>query len=952
MDNEDKVLQAMENKEEYLEHYGTPRHSGRYPWGSGKNPQRSKNLSVRNKELKKQGVSEKQRAAMLGYLDDKGEGSINKLRAAISIADKAIEQETYTTIMKLYNKGYSKSEIGRRIGRNESVVRKYINRGLTSRTKALDSCVDILTKHMTGNTDYLDVGKGSEIYFGVRPDALNTALEVMRKKGYEVYTIPIEQLGTREKTNTKVLVPKGVTRADVFKNLDKIKPPQSTGEYVDKDTGNVEKLHDPVSINPDRVKIRYKEEGGIDKDGVMEIRPGVKDLDLKNSRYLQARIEVGGTHYLKGMAMYGDEKDFPPGVDIIFNTNKSSDIPKMGPGDKSVLKAIKDDIDPLNRFGALIDRQNDWVDENGKKHEGAVNIVRSEGQWTEWSNTIASQMLGKQRPSLAKQQLNIDFKRREDEFKEIMSLENETIKKHLLESFSDDCDGASVHLKAAAFPRQGYHVILPLPGLKENEIYAPNYKDGEKVVCIRYPHGGIFEIPELTVNNRTLNGKRFIGKNAKDAVGINPRVAERLSGADFDGDTVLVIPNNDGKIKTKDELPGLKGFDSKIYKKGDNEVPTKGHFDTQKEMGMVSNLIMDMTLQGADWDEIAAATRHSMVVIDAEKHNLDAKRSFVDNDIQHLKDLYQRKEDPTKPGGGASTLLTRAKSEARVPERKQAYTLKDPKTGEYIVKDGIEVATGKKAYRETGRKYPEYKKNPDGTLYKDANGNVVIKGYKLAEEKSTKMAETDDARTLMSGPNHEGYEMERIYADYANRCKALANQARKEMVQIKEPRKDPVAAKIYAKEVEALKAKVLVAQKNAPLERLAQRKGNIYIQNLIADDPSLKTNEKKDTLKKEKGKALQRARREVGAKKKMIELTDAEWEAVQARAISPSLLREIVANADVDKLKNRAMPRAVKNITPATAAKIKAYANNGRTQAEIAEALGISTTTVSKILSE
>ena len=951
MDLEEKVLEAIENKEEYLEHYGTPRHSGRYPWGSGKNPQRSKDLATRNKELKKKGYTEKQRAAILGYLDDKNEGSINKLRAAISIADKAKEQETYTMVMKLKQKGYSNSEIGRRIGRNESVVRKYLKRGLTSRTKALDSCVDILSKQMAGNNDYLDVGKGSEIYFGVKSQALNTALEIMRKKGYEVHTVYVDQLGTKDKTLTRVLVPKGITKADVYKNLDKIKPPQATGEYVDEDTGEIVKLHAPKSINPDRVAVRYSEEGGIDKDGVMEIRRGVPDLDLGQSHYVQARIEVGGTHYLKGMATYGEDKDFPDGVDIIFNTNNKKGTPKMGEKNNTVLKPIKDDPDPLNRFGALIDRQNDYVDAEGNKHEGLVNIVRSEGDWTEWSNTIASQMLGKQRPSLAKQQLTKDYKNREDEFKEIMSLENETIKKEMLRSFSDECDSASVHLKAAAFPRQGYHVILPLPGLSENEIYAPNYNQGEKVVCVRYPHGGIFEMPELTVNNNVRTAKKIIGEHAKDAVGINPRVAERLSGADFDGDTVLVIPNNDGKIKTKEALDGLKGFDSKIYKKGPNEQETKGHFDTQKEMGMISNLIMDMTLAGADWDEIARATRHSMVVIDAEKHNLDAGRSFNDNNVQELKDLYQRKEDPTKPGGGASTLLTRAKSEARIPERKQAYTLKDPETGEYIIKDGIEVATGKKAYRDTNRTYAEYKKNKDGTYVRDENGKPIVKGYKKAETVVTKMEIAEDARELMSGPNHEGYEMERIYAEYANKCKALGNQARKAMVNIVEPKKDPTAAKVYAKEVDSLRDKVMRAQKNAPLERYAQRKGNVYIQNLIEDDPSLKTNEKKDTLKKEKGKALQRARREVGAKKKMIVVSDAEWEAIQARAVSPSLLSEIIENADIDELKNRAMPRKQRPVSINIEAKIKAYASKGRTQAEIAEALGVSTSTVSKVLS-
>lgn len=44
-------------------------------------------------------------------------------------------------------------------------------------------------------------------------------------------------------------------------------------------------------------------------------------------------------------------------------------------------------------------------------------------------------------------------------------------------------------------------------------------------------------------------------------------------------------------------------------------------------MGVISNLITDMTLRGADEKELARAVKHSMVVIDAEKHGLDYKRS-------------------------------------------------------------------------------------------------------------------------------------------------------------------------------------------------------------------------------------------------------------------------------------------------------------------------------------
>ena len=43
-----------------LYHYGTPRHSGRYPWGSGKDPyQRNKSLKSTIDNLRKQGLTDK-----------------------------------------------------------------------------------------------------------------------------------------------------------------------------------------------------------------------------------------------------------------------------------------------------------------------------------------------------------------------------------------------------------------------------------------------------------------------------------------------------------------------------------------------------------------------------------------------------------------------------------------------------------------------------------------------------------------------------------------------------------------------------------------------------------------------------------------------------------------------------------------------------------------------------
>ena len=53
--------------EDILMHYGTKKHSGRYPWGSGKNPyQHSGDFLSRFESLRKQGLSEKEIADEIG----------------------------------------------------------------------------------------------------------------------------------------------------------------------------------------------------------------------------------------------------------------------------------------------------------------------------------------------------------------------------------------------------------------------------------------------------------------------------------------------------------------------------------------------------------------------------------------------------------------------------------------------------------------------------------------------------------------------------------------------------------------------------------------------------------------------------------------------------------------------------------------------------------------------
>src|SRR5690606_36667189 len=415
----------------------------------------------------------------------------------------------------------------------------------------------------------------------------------------------------------------------------------------------------------------------------------------------------------------------PDGVDLLFNTNKKR--ADLGSNPLNAMKAMKDD--PDNPFGSMV-RQRHYIDKDGNRQLSAMNIVNEEGNWDDWSRTLSSQMLSKQSPALIRQQLDISFAKKQAEFDEIMSLTNPAVRKKLLESFADDVDASAVHLKAAALPRQRTQVILPINSLKDNEIYAPNFRNGEKVVMVRYPHGGIFETPVLTVNNRNPEARRSLldeRGHARDPLGINSKVAARLSGADFDGDTVLVIPNNSKTVRTSPPLAALKDFDPQQAYPGYEGMKRMSPRTKQLKMGDVSNLITDMTIKGAPQSEIARAVKHSMVVIDAEKHNLNWKQSEIDHGIPELKRKYQARPDGSP--GGAATLISRASSEIRVPNRKPRPASEG---------GPIDRATGKKVYV------------PTGETYTDKSGRTVTKKFK-----STRMAETDDAHTLSSGTPQE-----------------------------------------------------------------------------------------------------------------------------------------------------------------------------------------------------
>ncbi len=885
----------MADDADELFHYGVLRRSGRYPWGSGQDDeQHSRSLLGHVNDLKKQGVPEKTIAEGLGL-------TTTELRAQYTIARNIKTNADIAQAVRLKEKRMSNVAIGQRMNIPESSVRGLLKASQSDKRKILSSTSELL-KSKIDATHYLDVGSGTENHLGISATRLAAAVTILRQQGYELHNIQVNQLGTGNKTTVKVLSPPGTKYVDIVKNPDRI---GTVAAYSEDGGRTYLGIEPPRSVDSKRLSIRYAEQGGTAADGVIYIRPGVDDVSLGSSKYAQVRIAVDKTHYLKGMAMY--KADLPEGVDLQFNTNKSDTGNKH-----DALKDIKDDAD--SPFGSVV-RQRHYIDAQGKKQLSAINIVNEEGDWKDWSRTLSSQVLSKQDDSLAKRQLGLALQSRQQDLEEIRSITNPVVKARLLKAFADGADSASVHLKAAALPGQGTHVILPVESLKENEVYAPNYKNGEKVVLIRFPHGGTFEIPEVTVNNKHAESKASLG-NAIDAVGIHPKVAERLSGADFDGDTVLVIPNKNRQVKTSSPLKQLEGFDPKQAYPAYEGMPEMTPRAKQQQMGDVSNLITDMTIQKAHPDEIARAVRHSMVVIDAEKHKLNYRQSYIDNGIASLKEKYQGR-GPTGRLSGASTIISKSgNAEIKVPQK----VLRRASEG-----GPIDRNTGELVYVKTGASYVD--KETGKTIHELSSSKPLL--------------ETRDAHTLSSGTPIEG-----IYADHSNALKSLANEARLELTRTKGLVHNESASKTYAHEVASLNSKLNIALKNSPLERQAQLIANGVVAAKMRDNPGMES----DDVRKIKGQALQAARNRVGAKKQQIVITDDEWKAIQAGAITTHKLSQILDNADLDRIRELATPRAVREINASKLAIAKARLVSGYTQAEVAESLGVSVSTLNSAL--
>ncbi|MBO7449223.1 MAG: helix-turn-helix domain-containing protein [Clostridiales bacterium] len=926
--------------DDVLIHYGTKRHSGRYPWGSGETPyQHSGDFLSRVEELKKQGLTEKQMSEELGM-------EIKEFRVFRSIAGNERKAELITHCKNLHEKGYSNIEIAKKLGIPDTTVGNYIRKNEEAKLIQSQETANVIKK-LVDEKGLIDVGKSAELSLGCSRNMLDDALIVCEADGYFVSNRRVNQPTNPGKSTTiRVVGPPGTVQSDLYNE-----EIHTVEDYHSHDGGaTYVKTQPPSSLDSKRIYVRYAEDGGKAKDGVIEIRPGVEDLSLGNSHYAQIRTLVDGKAYIKGMALYSDE--IPEGYDILINSNKKRGTPLLpDENGKGVLKPAEKD--PKNPFGALIKtgEREEYVDpetgkvvrvnaggqyeymdsKTGKMKLSPINKTREEGDWNEWSDTLPSQFLAKQKIEFINTQLNLSIADRKAELDEIMALENPALRKKYLMDFAGDCDTNASTLSAAALPRQKYQVILPLNDIKDTEVYAPNFKDGEKVALVRFPHENTGQIPILTVNNKNAEGKKVLGANALDAVGINAHVAERLSGADFDGDTVLVLPTGKNRmtaVTNREPLPGLKDFDTKMAYPGipDPKSPTgyankimKKGADQQKQMGMVSNLIMDMTLKGASDEELACATKHSMVVIDSAKHHLDYEASKRDNNINALTKRWKGHVDPEtgRYSEGASTLLTLAGSEARIPLRKGSGVI-DKETGEIT-----------------------YRTAPDNErFYTDKKGKTVERFSKV-----DRMSITKNPYSLSSGTAQE-----EAYAGYASELKSMANYARKTAVNTPTMKFDKSAAEKYAPEVKSLNDKLLEVNKNKPRERQAQLRADSRIKERMQyykdDHPDYGKAELNKHRKKVAQQEMAKAREEVGAKSIKINITPKEWEAIQSGAIHEAKQKDIFLKCDQDQLRSYAMPKNRPALTQAKINKIEAMKNSGYSNTEIADAIGVSRTTV------
>lgn len=240
------------NLDDILVHYGTPRHSGRYPWGSGDEPyQHSLNFMSRVDECRKQGMSQVEIARSMGM-------KTTEYRKQISLANATINAKRMQVVTKLREKGYSPTAIEKKTGIKESTVRSMLKSQAAVRGDAATKNAETL-KTIMKDKPYLDIGAGAEHQLGISKVQLNNAVSRLESEGYVRHKVPVIQAGTGKQINVVALCPPGTEWKTVAQNKQNIRMIKDT--YSEDGGMTADMLERPRSLSSKRICIKYSDQG-------------------------------------------------------------------------------------------------------------------------------------------------------------------------------------------------------------------------------------------------------------------------------------------------------------------------------------------------------------------------------------------------------------------------------------------------------------------------------------------------------------------------------------------------------------------------------------------------------------------------------------------------------------------------------------------------------------------
>jgi len=176
-----EYLGVMMQEADDLQHYGTKRHSGRYPWGSGDDgmqraPSEVERTVAEYDALRAKGMADVDIAAKLGI-------TTTKMRTDRTLAKAERDQRNAEGVNVMLKRGMKIPEIATAMGLSESSVRNWIGKdpNTVNSKRQIDKTADALADAVKRST-YVDIGTGVERQLGISKQKLTKWLNLVIMK--------------------------------------------------------------------------------------------------------------------------------------------------------------------------------------------------------------------------------------------------------------------------------------------------------------------------------------------------------------------------------------------------------------------------------------------------------------------------------------------------------------------------------------------------------------------------------------------------------------------------------------------------------------------------------------------------------------------------------------------------------------------------------------------------